>query len=157
MSGSCRVDDRSCGWVPRRRSGALLSVALGAAQLSWRSSGSDGREGVGDGGNRCADGGEGVEKHLEGVLVDVCHCSGDDVLDFWEHLVEHGLGVGRDVNEDAAAVVGVGETLDVAVAFQGVEDAGHRSRGDVHSGADLAGGKRAARAFDDGERVECSV
>ena len=61
--------------------------------------------------DRGADGGEGVEKGLEGVAVDVCHGSGDDVLDFWEHLVEHCLGVGRDVNEDAAAVVGVGDAL----------------------------------------------
>ena len=67
------------------------------------------------------------------------------------------LGVGRDVNEDAAAVVGVGDAFDVAVAFEGVEDAGHRSGGDVHSGADLARRNGAAGTFDDGERVERSV
>ena len=33
-----------------------------------------------------ADGGEGVEKGLEGVVPDVCHGSGDDVLDFWSIL-----------------------------------------------------------------------
>ena len=50
--------------------------------MSWCSSGSDGREGVGGGCDRGADGGEGVEKGLEGVVVDVCHGGGDDVLDF---------------------------------------------------------------------------
>jgi hypothetical protein len=137
--------------------GASLSVALGAAQLSWCSSGSDGSDSVGEGGDRGADGGEGIEKGLEGGVVDVCHGGGDDVLDFWEHLVEHGLGVGRYVDEDSAAVVGVGDTFDVTVAFERVEDAGHRSGGDVHSDADFAGGNGAAGAFDDGERVECSV
>jgi hypothetical protein len=52
--------------------GASVSVGLGAAQVSWCSSGSDGREGVGDGGDRGADGGEGVEKGSEGVVVDAC-------------------------------------------------------------------------------------
>ena len=125
--------------------------------MSGCSAGSDGRQGVREGGDRGADDGQGVEKVLKRFLVDGCHGGGDDVLDFWEHLVEHGLRVGGDVNEDAAAVVRVGDAFDVAAAFEGVEDARHRPRGDVHPGADLAGGKGTARAFDDGERVERGV
>jgi len=68
--------------------------------------------------------------------------------------VEEGLGIGRDLDEDTTAVVGIGEALDTPVALEGVEHASEGSAGDVRAGSNLTGRKGRPVSLDDSQRVE---
>jgi hypothetical protein len=52
---------------------------------------------------------------------------GDVLLHGWKGLVEQGLGLWREVDEDPVAVATAWLAADVAFAFEGVEHAGHAS------------------------------
>jgi len=108
-------------------------------------------------GDSSVQGGQGAEKGDKGVIVEASHGSACDLLDFWEHPVQHVGGRGGDVDQDAAAVSCVGEAPDETVAFECVEHAGHRPAGDVHPCADFAYRYGPTVAFDDGQGVEGGV
>ena len=93
------------------------------------------------------DGGQGVEQGGQRLVTEWAEGGGDELLDLREKPVEQILSGGRDVDQDPAPVGRVRLPPDMALALEGVQDGGHRRGGDVHPGADLARGKRAARAF----------
>jgi hypothetical protein len=109
------------------------------------------------GGQGLVGGGQAVEQDGQRLVAERAEGGGDELLDLREELVEHGLGVGRDVDQDPAPVNRVGLAPDVALAFEGVQDGGHRRGGDMHPGADLARGERAVGALDDSQGIDRGV
>ena len=69
----------------------------------------------------------------------------------WEKFVEDCLGGGGDVDEEFAAVVGVGHALDEPAFFEGVEQRGHGPGRDEESFGDDRWFEWLACAFDDSE------
>jgi len=68
-----------------------------------------------------------------------------------EKLVEDGLCIRSDVDEELAAIAGMGHASDESASFERVEEGGHRARRDEHSFGDDRRFERFTGALDDGE------
>ena len=112
---------------------------------------------IGQRGDRLADATECPTEGFELVRQDLCESLCGGVRDLGEEHVEHLLGRGGHVDEDAPAILRVPNPLDVALSLQSVEHAGHRAGRDVHGGADLARSHRSGIALDDSQGVQLGV
>ena len=122
--------------------------------MGWCTAGGRRRKVAGDAGQGVVGGGQGVEKGGERLVAERAQGGGGELLYFRQDLVEEGLGVGGDVDQDPAPVGEVRLAPDVALALQSVQDSGHRGGGDVHPSADLACGNRATGALDHRQGVD---
>lgn len=97
-----------------------------------------------------------LQEHLQRLVVDP-HDDPRDLLDPPGASGRAGLGRRGDVDQDPAAVVGIGKAADVAVALEGVEHRRHRARGDVRAGAHDPCRDGPAGPLDDGQGAEGGV
>jgi len=107
-----------------------------------------------DRGDRVANTTQGVDEFVELPGGESGQRRGSGLDDLREQPVQYGLGRGGHVDEDPTAVIGVREALDVPVAFEGVEHAGHGASRDVHLSTDRSRRQRSPVPLDDGQGVE---
>jgi hypothetical protein len=72
-------------------------------------------------------------------------------VDAGQQLVGGRAAVGRDLDQHAAPVIGIGDPADPAAALEEVEHGRHGGRRDENPLADLRGGQRSAGPVDDGQ------